>query len=536
MFKIYKWGLGRGVFVPTSYFHRKPMMSRNKSFRSLSSVEKKLFSQNLNNKRNGLMFAAVYSTCFDKEETWSDNATLLTVKDQRLSTSLVSRALKKVINNNVELYTTINDNLEFQPVKTIMFDDVVQKVEFDSYKDELVNCHDGVPPYLLRHIFDKNKFETAKHKPLWQILIVDETMVIFHGHDVLFDIFAAANFHKLFQQALNQLPKDGPTLECLFKNDSKASFFPKSIYENHKLRLPAIATDLFQLQTQSFFKSVYNWTIKKPLDFINTNPNSGLKYYQSCYTDILLGANNLCGTTVFGNISAERVCALKKIMKQENICLSSFVCAIALLCLKPLVNNFGSSVTFSIPVNLRSTIPQASRFGLCYKNVLVECPLTLIDDKVFQGLNVYNGYDIRNTKPTNKDPNYEESLLEYQFREACTHVDNTLKQRWRAWERSGFNDDDIKRMKFGKTEQGKSKRIIEVNDVTEFQFHVDDNATFNIKDVCFTKSQNLETFMSLSCAFSERSGLNVCIHYPDGYNMDVFVECFQSFMEELSQI
>ncbi|SCW01492.1 LAFE_0E00826g1_1 [Lachancea fermentati] len=507
--------------------------------RNLTSVEKRICIETINGERNGVVFSAAYSKGNGREETWNDDATLLTVRDQRLTSSLVYQALSSMIRDNVELFTTINECMQFEPVLQITVDDVIRKVEFESYKDELVNCHNGIPPYLLRHIFDKSKFSLGKQQPLWELFIVDETMVVFHGHDVLFDIFAAANFHKLFLRSLNSLTaSEAPVSDCLFKYKAGSGILQKSIFENPKLHLPAIASDLFQLQTRAFFKSVYNLTVKKPLEFLESGQTGTAKSYQSHYTDILSGTRDLCGTIIFGNISPDRFQSLKKIINRENICLRSFICAIVLLCLKPLVRKFDGSITFSVPVDLRDSIPWSTPFGLYYKDILIDCPLSLINDRIFKGLNVYNGYDPSNVKPSERDPAFEESLLEYQFRESVSYVSGCLKQRMRTWERCQFNDDDIKRMKFTKSESRKTvkSKIIEINDVTNQQFCTAEEMTYHIKDVCLTSSRNSDAFMSISYCYSDEFGLNICIHYPEGYAMETFVECFQSFMEELSRI
>lgn len=502
------------------------------SFRSLGSVEKKVLSQTLEGHRNGVVFGAMYSST---TEEWSDDATLLTYKDSRLNMSLLTRALNKLISEHVELYTSINEKLEFAPVKRIKADEVIKNITFDSYKDELVNCRFGAPPYLLRHIFNQTNFQPGSGSVLWSLYVVDETLVIFHGHDVLFDIFSAANFHKLFLETLNSIPKDGKELSTVFKFDQAVlPHFPRSIFDNAKLHLPAMAADLLNMQTQSFFKSIYFNAFKKPLDYLNSTPYQQLKEYRTRYGDILRTDNNLCGTTIFGNIPAARFSHLNEIVKQQNICLRSFICGITMLCLKPMVKNFTGSITFSLPINLRSSIEESSDFGLFFKNIRVECPLSLIDDKNFKGLTLYNGYDSSNVKLSETDPKYKEHLLEYQFKQITDHVVGMLKQRLRAWEKFGFNDDDIKRMKFSLEEKTENTKLIQINDVSDITTFSNKHGTgrFSVRELNLTQSLSPSQFMSLSYTHNEDNGLNICIHYPEGYNMEPFVECFQSFIEE----
>lgn len=501
------------------------------SFRSLGGFEKKILSQSLEGHRNGVVFGAMYSTT---PEEWSDDATLLTYKDSRLNLSLLSRTLAKMISDHVELFTTINEKLEFAPVKEIKAEEVINAVTFGSYKDEFVNCRFGAPPYLLRHIFNQTTFQPGSGNVLWQIYVVDETLVVFHGHDVLFDIFSAANFHKIFLQTLNSISKSGSKLSTIFKLE-KAVLppFPKSIYDNAKLRLPAKAADLFNLQTQSFFKSLYFNAVKKPLDYINSNPPQQLKEYRTRYADILRTDNNLCGTTIFGRILPKRLESLDCIFKQQNICLKSFVCGITMLCLKPIVKNYTGSITFCVPVDLRSSLEASSEFGMFYKDIRVECPLSLIDDKNFNSLTVYNGYDSSAVKMPEKDPGYKEQLLEYQFKQVTDHVVAALRQRMKAWEKFGFNDDDIKRMKFGSDDTATNTKLIQINDVSDIPVdaHEDISGKFHMRELNMTQSLKPGQLMSLSYTHSEK-GLDICIHYPDGYNMESFVECFQSFIED----
>lgn len=502
------------------------------SFRSLCNVERKVLSQTLEGYRNGVVFGGMYSST---SEEWSDDATLLTFKDFRLNAALLSRALHKLISEHVELYTTINERLDFAPVKEIKLTDVVKEITFDSYKDEVINCRFGAPPYLIRHIFNQTSFQPGSGDVLWNLYVVDETLVIFHGHDVLFDVFSAANFHKLFLETLNTLPKGGEELTPIFRFDATSHpKFRRSIFDNAKLHLPAMAADLLNLQTQSFFKSIYFNAVKKPLEYLNSNRHQQLKECKTRYSDILRTDNNLCGTTIFGNIAPDRFNHLCSIVSEQNICLRSFICGITMICLKPMVRTFNASITFVVPINLRASIEDSSDFGLYYKNVRVECPLSLIDDKVFQGLTVYNGYDSRSVKPKVSDPRYREQLLEFQFKQITNHIASVLKQRLRTWERSDFNDDDIKRMRFTLEEKTVNTKLIQINDVSDISFlpASKENGGFKVRELNVTRSLSPNLFMSLSYTHSEDNGLNICIHYPDRYNMESFVECFQSFVED----
>lgn len=504
------------------------------SFRPLATYEKKLLSQSLDNQTNGTIVSAKYSIAAG--EDLSDDATLLTNGEPGAMMNIIIRALEKLVYEHPELYTTINDQLEFEPVQEIRASEIISAITFDSIKDEFVNCHLGAPPYLLRHIFNRNKFQPGSGKPLWELYVVDESLVIFHGSDMLFDIYAASNFHKLFFQALNYVPKAGESVEIIFKRDQifqhSAVAFPNSIYDNPLNYFPAKTLDLVHLQTQSFFKSVFNKIIKKSFNYLtfNSEPMNGFK---NKYGDFLDASSPLCGTTVFGNISTDRFDYLNSIAQHENVCTKSLICGLAMLALKPIIKDFTSSITFSITVNLRSHISDSSEFGLCHKNIRVECPLSMIDDNVYKNLNIYNGYDSSSIKVHADDPSFEDKAIEYQFKQISDLVSSTMKQRMRSWRRCGFNDDDIKRMKFAQEEKLTTTKVIQINDVSEFSLDSNNGTNgVSVRELSLTHSLSSSEFMSMSFSQCKETGTNICIHYPDSYNMENFVERFQQFIED----
>ncbi|EDO18092.1 hypothetical protein Kpol_1045p79 [Vanderwaltozyma polyspora DSM 70294] len=504
------------------------------SFRQLGTYEKKLVGQALAGQSNGIIFSAKYIS--NAQDGLTDDATLLTNSEPLLLDSRLVNALQKMVLKHPELRTTVNEKLEFEEVKEIKTSDIITSVKFDSLKDEFVNCHLGAPPYLLRHIFNRNKFTPGSGKPLWELCVIDDSLVMFHGQDVLFDIFAAANFHKLFLETLNSMDDEHITdLEYIYRYDATKSnrsiSFPRTIYENPKLRIPGKTIDLVNLQTQSFFKSFYVNAIKKPLDIITFN-SEPMKYIKPNEIDFMNEASALCGTTVFGHITTDRFEYLNSIARHENVCIRSFICGIALLCLKSMIKDFTGSITFSIPVNLRESIEGPSDFGLFYKTILVECPLSLIDDQVYNNINVYNGYDNSNVKVPETDPTFEEKKLEYQFKQISDLVSTTMKERMRAWRRNGFNDDDIKKMKFTSDDKASNTKIIQINDVSEFKINSSKSSKVSIKELNFTHSISNSDFMSLSYTYCKETGSNICIHYPDAYDMEKFVERFQSFVAD----
>ncbi|KAL3231133.1 Uncharacterized protein RNJ44_00772 [Nakaseomyces bracarensis] len=528
--------------------------------RPLSSYEKKLLSQILETNKNGTVFGASY--IFDEGNVttteWVDDSDTLAATrsntafskrgPKSLTLPLVTRTLKNLIQKYPELYTTVSNSLEFEPLKSIRTPDVLSVVTFDNEKDEKINCHSGgPPPYLIRHILKNGGFQPGSNRPLWDLYLIDESQLVFHSQDILFDIFSAAKFHQLFLKEListSQEEECENPLEFLFKLDNtttKNYTLPRSIYDNLKLHFPATKPELLNLQTQSFFKSFFFNAVKKPLDFIQspiTNHNGSnegeattfisqegnqLKLFRTRYTNILTNATSNCGNTIFGSVPNERFNYLNSVVQQEKICLRSFIAAITMLCLKPMIKSFNGTLIFSMPMNLRDSISGSSEFGLVYKDIRVECPLSLIDDSAF------------GPAPSTADNSeYNEKLLEHQFKEIANHVTNSINQRMSSWKKYGYNDSDMKRMKFDNYDEKMSRntRLIKINDVSQISF--DDNSVKfpHIKSPGFTTSLSPNCLMSLSYTHCEEDGLNICIHYPDGYNMETFVDCFQSFIEE----
>ncbi|CCE64850.1 hypothetical protein TPHA_0J00260 [Tetrapisispora phaffii CBS 4417] len=509
-------------------------------FRPLASYERNVLIESYENQTNGTIFSAKYTDMQTNSTINDDAATLLTQNEENNMFSRFINALATVITENPELYTTINTKLEFEPITEIKTDDVISSIKFNSTKDEFVNCKNGAPPYLLRHIFNKDKFVPGSGKPLWNLYIVDDSIVIFHGQDVLFDIYSAASFHRKFFAALEGATPTSEKLTTIFRLSdlSKSALtypFPKSIYDSPLLMLPAKTIDLVSLQTRFFLKSVVSKTIVKPLNIIMFNDEPMKSFTNSDPMDILEKTSSLCGTTVFGNISNERFDYLQSIAEEENVCTKSLVCGITMLCLKPLIKDFSSNITFSIAMNLRDSIEESTEFGLFYKNVRIEVPLSFIDDNVFKLKTSYNGYDASNSNIKETNPNYEEQLIAYQFNQIATFISRNLKQRMRAWRRNGFNDDDIKMMKFGSKDKNTSAKIIQINDISDLSFcPMNKNGELNsvsLKDLSFTHSLVPDQFMSLSYTHCKSTGSNICIHFPEVYDLELFVEKFQNFID-----
>ncbi|CCF56947.1 hypothetical protein KAFR_0B06510 [Kazachstania africana CBS 2517] len=507
------------------------------TLRTLSSYERKILDETIRRERNGVIFTASYSA---SSEEWGDDTTLLTLKDSRPTIAILTKAIQRLISRHVELFTTINENYEFEILKSIKKDDILNILEFDSYKDEKINCHNGCPPYLLRHIFDNNRFVPGSKKPLWSLHIIDESLVIFHGQDMLFDIFSAANFHKLLLKETNIVanePLDSSESDIIFSlensikkiNNLKLS---KSIYDNPRIHLPATSPDLFNLQTQSFFKSVFHSTVKKPIHYLvanvrtkevtSDNTLSRVTTVQK-YTDIFDYNTTLNNTTVFGKITRQRYEYLNSLITNQRICFKSFMVGIIMLCLKPSIENFEGSMKFSIVINLRPFLKESNiEFGLFYKDVLIDVPLSLIDDNAVM-LSGYRDF-------SDNDPDLTEKILEFQFKRVTSLVKDLIERRISKFSTMGFNDDDIRQMKYGKpAEDTKIIRLFDTSEVSLGSGKRD--GKYILHNTNFTKSLRKNDFFSVSYTLCDNSGLNLCLQFPDDCDMEAFVECFQSFIE-----
>ncbi|AGO11278.1 AaceriACR018Cp [[Ashbya] aceris (nom. inval.)] len=495
-------------------------MSATSPIRSLTNAEKARYVEVRAGLRNGSIFAVTYGFDRREQETWSDSSTLMSSRCGCLREHQISSALRSMIRENVEMCVTVTDGPKFAPVPRIEYDEVVRVIEFQTYKDEAIACHDGIPPYVVRHILNKSRFEAGK--PLWEVYVADGSMVIFHCHNLLFDLFAAGNFHVRFQQALQRCDKNEPHNETLFVYEDPLPQLPT--YPD-ACTLAGVDSPLAKTPFISFFKNVYRYTLKQPFSALASallpsaqmNRSSlGRKPFQ-----LPLDKENLYGTTVSGYLNSKKLDSLLKLISKEKVCVRSFLCAITLLSLKPLIRNFEGSIAFSIPLDMRTEARETSPFGFQSKRILVDCPLALIDDRVFESL-FNQASKRRKTKLDKSSPKFAEALLEYQFKRVTKHVMKSLSVQ--------TNGDRMGQRKYPKCKLQK-KKIIEINVV---DMGTSPSARFQIKNMNFTDSLGSETFISLSCALMRGVGMNICMHYLERDSMDMFVDCFQTFLDELS--
>ncbi|AET38530.1 Pbi1p Ecym_3011 [Eremothecium cymbalariae DBVPG len=502
------------------------------SIRDLSSVEKIFHKEVYTSRRNGIVFAVNYSSNKCESERWSDDITLSNLRDSRLFDGQISNALEAMIKENVELCVTITDDRKFAPTEIIRYDDVVIHIEFKTYKDELIECQNGIPPYILRNILENNKFEFGR--PLWELIIVDYTMVILHCHEVMFDLFAAANFHLKFQKALSQFPKDTHALDILFVYEGNELQLSKTNFDGMS-QISVSPVQSLPLQCISVLKGAYRTTVKKSLNVIRRNfvANNQITTYESSKSDVfksMFNPNTLCGTTVSGSLNAERLASLLELTSSENVCMTSVLCAITLLSLKPLIRKFNGSITFVVPIDIREKL-EIFDLGVSYTNLMVECPLSFINDKDFQHT-VSDGNIKSLHKIDPNSPDYPEMLLEYQFKQLTSHVMNSLKEKKQAWQKRRFDMSSLKGKKLRRSNKIIRGKFIEINlvDMGEAQ-----DGQFHTKNVNFTSSLGSKCLISVSCAILRGVGMNIFMHYPESNDMDAFVECFQILLEDLAK-
>lgn len=459
---------------------------------------------------------------------------------------ILLKAIKNLINKHIELALAISGKGDWYILKEIKFNQIISTIQFDNLKDEEINCHLGAPPYLLRHIFNQNVFQIGT--PLWKIFILDNSMIYFHGQAPLFDIYSCANFHNLLLIELNQLIQKRNNEDVLNqgkhmehgkkrkKNQEKIKkddliwkispqidwqTFPRSIFDNSPLYIPNCTRSNFfkmdfTIEKESFIKSIYFNTMKKPLDFlINTNNNLPKKLIKvEKYGDLLDSGSELCGRPVFGTISIERFNYLNDFVTENKINFKSLIVGLIMLCLKPSIKDFnGKPLVFSIRTNLRHLIKNSRDLGLYYKDIRISVPLSLLDNDTYKHID-------------SSDVDYNEKMNEEQFNFITRHVNDYINERIEQYELDGPVDYDLHTMK----KQFDPTNYIQINDLS--QIGIANNLPYKINNFNFTTSLNIYETMSISYTLCGQNGLNVCVHHPENNNFDSFLQNFQQFLED----
>ena len=504
--------------------------------RNLSEIERWFAEETFQSKRNGIISASVY-TCSEEEEMLKDDtATLTSVKSVRLAggekCTLIKLALKYLIQENVILQLTLNSDAKLQSLEKIQTDDVLTKLDFPSLVDEKIECYHSLPLPLLKEIFNNEPF--LINKPLWRLYLIDENMLIFHGNETIFDAFSMMNVQRAMQKAISKAKCDlinnsesTKEITTLFVNKNyKDTKLPNSVYGSNKLFIPSIGKDILNSQAQFFFKKIYTDGIKKSFDLLRGNTSTNQLHIDSLYNQY----SDLCGNSVFGNMSTCKYQKLKKYLKKEDISLKSFIATLVMMCLDVSKSNENSSILFQFAHNLRSK-SSSSLDLLNFKNILVKCPVSYATDRNFLNHDFYNGYDPKNVRFPLEDPDFKEKLLDFNFDHISNLFESSIRTRIDAWNRGGLNDDDIKRMKMTASNTYSTDKVIEINDLADESLEIPEESNYILKDAYFVKSSNPHAFLTISLTSTKMSGLNISITYPEGYDLDDFIMKFEETIE-----
>ncbi|EDO18409.1 hypothetical protein Kpol_1032p1 [Vanderwaltozyma polyspora DSM 70294] len=221
---------------------------------------------------------------------------------------------------------------------------------------------------------------------------------------------------------------------------------------------------------------------------------------------------------LFGTIAAERFNRLKALIRKGRICLRSVICGIVMLCTKPNIQNFDGNIRFSIGVDMKPIVDDSSQFGILKKNIIVDCPLKLIDDKHY--------------KDTDSESIKNGDILEIQFRKVTDFVteelSNKLQSMAKHFKRNNcpFNFSSI-------NSQISDSKVIQINDLTDIPFTTTEQNPngYSFHDLKVTEGLSPNESMSLSYITNSNSAMSISIHYTETKYMDSFVECFRTFIE-----
>ena len=234
---------------------------------------------------------------------------------------------------------------------------------------------------------------------------------------------------------------------------------------------------------------------------------------------------SLCGNTIFGTISSCRFNELTEKATREQISLKSLICGLIMMSLKPTLNDFSKNMVFSIRVNLRDDVSKSKTFGLYYRDIIIECPLSLIDDRAIQ----FSGYR-DHVGITAQELETYEKVYEQQFKDVTTYIQNVMNEKIGYWK----TDNDIKMMKMMDDMHQSKDEIIQINDLTEIDINenLSQNDPYCVKSSSMVTSLSKKEMFSVSYTHCEASGLTISIHIPKMRSMESFVENFQAFLDE----
>ncbi|SCU80174.1 LAFA_0B07910g1_1 [Lachancea sp. 'fantastica'] len=495
--------------------------ARMKGFAGIN--KKNVIFDTTNGLQNGVVFAATY------EDASLSAASEQGVKNssksgQGLTQNKIQIALAKVIDNYAELRTTVNSDMQFELLDCVPYDDVVLNVQLECFNDKHLDCHGGIPPYILRQILSNNTWSTGK--PLWKLLLVRDKMLIFHGHDALFDSYTAANFHKLFLNALNS-SEESPSKVSKFISQygAKLTHLQKSCFNRQPA--PVCSPELC---------SCYDGTSSAAEgcnSFFRAKPSFSLEHEQ--YDRVMMPSaalyNNarpvpLCGKVVFGIVDTTRLSVLQSYVKDSATTLQMFLAAATIFSLENANFKHLANLSFAIPMCPRNSKVKASEGGFSPNNVFLNFPFSDNNDESLKisdhKLEDLDGATLKDQAFAN-----EQSDKGLRFEALLSAVSKKMKDAKRVLDNT--RNEDLNHRKSTKTP------VVEIIDLTSHTFPKSEKDQYFIQDAYAARSRKTDVFMSIHFCLAS-SGLTVSIHYPEESSMDVFVEHFESLMELYPEI
>lgn len=266
--------------------------------------------------------------------------------------TIIRDILKKVIqlhprlHCNVTTNTPNNEPFIMSVEENIMYDDVVETVDWEDLSEEKINF-----------IFQKYHFAYGVHKPVWKLLIVpsQNKLVLLLSH-TLFDGMSAVKFWETFMDNISVDSNETTTTmdDIIFKpGDSKMVSGNNDIYENIPIPL--------------------SWKIKrmivKPLFNYRPSLITGVNSSYLQFNSYNLKDNYLDGDFIIDkeykiknnnqhinfNVSNDKLNILLKSCRQKQVSLTSVLVAILIEAFRISdIKNFrGDTIKVDIPMNTR---------------------------------------------------------------------------------------------------------------------------------------------------------------------------------------
>ncbi|CEP63367.1 Pbi1p LALA0_S08e00804g [Lachancea lanzarotensis] len=448
-----------------------------------------------NGLQNGVVFAATYEGA-SFEVASIDKVKSCHNKSQILSENLIIAALTKIIEDYSELRTTVNSDMRLKLLECIRYDDVHGKTPMETF-------------YL------------------------HGQTLIFHGHDALFDSYAAASFHKLFLNALNSLEKypsrvsdfifqSGPALKplqnsCISRQPALVCLPELCTCYDDSLSTTKALCSLVKGKTALLTDDRQCDRIANPLP----SPDKNTRLVR------------LCGKVVFGTVESTRLSILQSSVNGSAVTLQTFLAAAAIFSLQSADFEHISSLKFSIPMTSRNLNEPTAQTGLYHKNnISFDFPLS---DYRTNPLSIFDAGEATLEGATLNDQTLTNKPLEKgsRFDELLSFVSERLRN---ARKKPDFSSDAKQDLALTGNEdlihrKKTRNHVVEIIDLTENTFSKSEKDHYFIQDAYAARSRKKDVFMSIHFCLTS-SGLTVSIHYPEENScLDAFVEHFESLIE-----